>query len=268
MILSIKRLLFRWMPALAVGLTKLASRTKWVELTVVQAVAPSDQVAIDIGASWGLYTFLLCRCTKQVIAFEPNPEKAAYLKSFFERRNVTVHAVALSDRSGRAELIVPLAAPAFATIETTNPLSTASDRTTTRIEVPLRALNDYRLKNVGLVKIDVEGHELAVLLGASELLMQEKPILYVRIERRHNPQSFHRVFDLLFELSYQGYFCDERRLVDVKFFDFDRDQPVQNAKGSRIEGRYIYNFLFLPPSMIEVSLAALSRCGFEVQKLR
>ena len=89
--LSIKRLLFRWAPNLGVELAKLTSRPRRIELEVVEAVVPRGRLAIDIGASWGLYTFLLRRCANAVVAFEPNPEKAEYLNNLFQGTNVTVH---------------------------------------------------------------------------------------------------------------------------------------------------------------------------------
>ena len=79
-----------------------------------------------------------------------------------------------------------------------------------------------------------------MLSGAREILLRDKPILYVRIERRHNPIDFGRTFKLLAGLGYFGFFSDDaRQIVDLRSFDIDRDQPPENAKGSRIRGRYI-----------------------------
>jgi hypothetical protein len=43
-----------------------------------------------------------------------------------------------------------------------------------------------------------------------------------------------------------------------------RDQPPENVEGDRIKGRYIYNFLFLQPTDIDTSLAALRKAGLDV----
>jgi FkbM family methyltransferase len=263
-ILPIKRFLFRLVPSLGLELAKLTSRPRGIELDIVQAVVPHDRLAIDIGASWGLYTYLLRRCTSAVVAFEPNPEKAEYLRCLFRDSAVVVHQVALSDSSGEAELIVPLATSAFATIETKNPLWTATDVDAARIHVPRQTLTDFEFPQVGFMKIDVEGHEYAVLSGARELLLRDKPILYIRIERRHNPKEYERTFELLAHMGYSGFSSDGRRLVDVRTFEIERDQPPENVEGNRIKGRYIYNFLFLQPTDIDTSLAALSRAGFDV----
>jgi FkbM family methyltransferase len=39
---------------------------------------------------------------------------------------------------------------------------------------------------VGFIKIDVEGHELAVINGATTLLTTQRPLLLIEIEARHH----------------------------------------------------------------------------------
>lgn len=262
--LFIKRALFRFVPNLGIEFAKLTSRPRRFELRVVEAVVPQGALAIDIGASWGLYTVLLRQCTNTVAAFEPHPEKARYLTSVFRKKNVKVHSVALSDQQGETDLIVPHASSAFATIEPNNPLSETTG-STARIRVPLRTLNDFGFQNVGFIKIDVEGHEFSVLSGACKILLRDKPILYVRLERRHNPTGFERTVGLLAALGYRGFFWDAQLIVDLRSFNIDRDQPLDNAKGSRIKGRYIYCFLFLPATAIETTFIALKQAGFDVK---
>ena len=261
--LAAKRLLFQWAPTLALAVAKFMSRARRLELETVQAVVPRGRLAIDVGASWGLYTFLLQRCTNVVVAFEPNPEKAEYLSRIF-KKGVTIYPIALSDRSGKSELIVPLAASALATIEAANPLSAATDADIIRIKVPLSRLSEFELQNVGFIKVDVEGHELSVLSGAHDLLTRDNPILFIEIERRHNPDNFTRVFDLLFGLGYKAFVCDGRRVADFRFFNLDRDQPPANVEGGRIKGHYLFNFLFLPSMAIATASAGLRKAGFNL----
>lgn len=264
MILAVKRFVFWAAPNLGLALAKLTSRPRSVELKIVEAVAPRDRLAIDVGASWGLYTFLLQRCASAVVAFEPNPQKAKYLREFFRNSNVVVHQMALSDSPGEVELIVPAGASAFATIETKNPLWSMNEKVAARIRVTRQTLADFSFSPIGFVKIDVEGHEYSVLSGARALLLRDKPILYIRIERRHNPNEFGRTFKFLSDLDYCGYFSDGPRLTDIRFFAVERDQPPQNVDGDRFVGRYIYNFLFMPLSEIGDTFAKLRKAGFDV----
>ena len=53
-------------------------------------------------------------------------------------------------------------------------------------EVPLKTLDSYGLKACHLIKIDVEGMELAVLEGAKAVLDEHKPLLYVENDRAEN----------------------------------------------------------------------------------
>jgi len=55
--------------------------------------------------------------------------------------------------------------------------------------VPLRTLDSCGLKSCHLIKIDVEGMELAVLEGAVAVLAEHKPLLYVENDRAENSKA-------------------------------------------------------------------------------
>jgi FkbM family methyltransferase len=55
-------------------------------------------------------------------------------------------------------------------IEKLNSLEDVDDSKVFEIAVPTRRLDDYELDAVGFIKIDVEGHELAVLRGGTETI--------------------------------------------------------------------------------------------------
>jgi FkbM family methyltransferase len=56
-------------------------------------------------------------------------------------------------------------------------------------EVPLRTLDSYGLEACHLIKIDVEGMELAVLEGASSVLDEHQPLLYVENDRAEKSKA-------------------------------------------------------------------------------
>ena len=60
-------------------------------------------------------------------------------------------------------------------------------------EVELRTLDSYGFEDVAFIKIDVEGHEEAVLAGAGDTLVRAKPVLLIEIEERHNPGGLDRI---------------------------------------------------------------------------
>ena len=49
--------------------------------------------------------------------------------------------------------------------------------------VIMRQLDSYSLDNISIIKIDVQGFERKVLLGAKETIEKNKPIIYIEIEQ-------------------------------------------------------------------------------------
>ncbi|MBK9757265.1 MAG: FkbM family methyltransferase [Nannocystis sp.] len=79
-----------------------------------------------------------------------------------------VESCALSDRPGHTSMRVPFGSYGEvkfgrSTIEASNPLSHDNVAHIQQIQVELRTLDQYDLRGVGFIKIDVEGHEMAVL---------------------------------------------------------------------------------------------------------
>ncbi|GJF14849.1 hypothetical protein NGTWS1803_28480 [Mycolicibacterium cyprinidarum] len=71
---------------------------------------------------------------------------------------------------------------------------------------------DYDMKccgvrpaDVGFVKIDVEGAELEVLCGASDLLSIGRPVVYLETEPEWIERLGHSVGDVFNEMSRHGY---------------------------------------------------------------
>jgi hypothetical protein len=102
------------------------------------------------------------------------------------------------------------------TISAANSLGNAAFST---IEVPLRQLDDFALPSVGFIKIDLEGHEEDVLLGAQSLIARDRPSLMVKVEERHNPGSIERVTGFFQSRGYCGFFFDGSALRSIEMLD-------------------------------------------------
>jgi FkbM family methyltransferase len=50
---------------------------------------------------------------------------------------------------------------------------------TTEMPVHMQTLDSLGLVDVGFLKIDVEGHELAVLRGANETIAKNRPVVFM-----------------------------------------------------------------------------------------
>ena len=211
------------------------------ELPLLPALCRKDAIALDIGANEGFFSHYLLPLARSVVAFEPLPQMLARLRQIYAGK-MEIHGVIISDSEGQAELRYPAGGYMSATIAPTNSAALESGRVIETVFAPMKTLDSFGLTNVGFVKIDVEGHEEAVLRGGLNTLQREKPNLMIEIEERHAPGSLARVSKFLQNLGYSGFYLDENQLLPVARFDPQRDQIRQNGKVER----YINNFLFLP----------------------
>jgi FkbM family methyltransferase len=204
-------------------------------------VGPGDTV-VDVGAHKGVWTWHLARRVGRggrVLAFEPQPDLAAFLVRAFARTpQVTVETRALSDAAGEATLTVPVwgttAMAGHATLE-------GSGRQ--GLTVPLVPLDDFDLAPT-FVKVDVEGHEAAVLRGARRTVARHRPTLLLEIDRRGTDRAAQReqVVALVAEAGYRAnYLGGDGALHPVDLPDIL--DPAVALDG----GRAVYNFVFTAP---------------------
>ena len=148
----------------------------WEGSTVEYVAATCDRVRgfWDVGAHTGVYTLLVAAVNPaaHIRAFEPNPAVVPMLLGNLEANRLPediVEAAALSDVSGVAYLDVPFNVTA----------ATVGAR-----GIPIRAVRGDDVDDgspVDLVKIDVEGHELAVLQGMGGVLARCHPALIIEV---------------------------------------------------------------------------------------
>lgn len=144
------------------------------EPEVMQVFKPKQgEVITDIGAHIGTYTIRAAKAVGKeglVIALEPQPESFRLLNinvKSNELSNVIALRMAAYENDGTAIMHVSKDSSG-------NSLTRVPEEFTGEIEVPTITLNTivkrFCLKRVDWVKIDVEGAELAVLKGASNVL--------------------------------------------------------------------------------------------------
>lgn len=199
----------------------------------------NGSVVVDVGAWWGPWTYWLSRRAAEVWSFEPNPDLAAFLTGVVSP-NVRVENIALSDHSGTEALFAPEAVGRDALATLSNRNKEAGAR---RFEVQLRTLDDYRLKAVHFIKIDVEGHELEVLNGAEGTIRHCAPTLLIEIDQAFHERPIKRVFDWLLDRGYEGRFRRGGQWLPLGAFDVNEDQSTDRG-GMR--AAYINDFLFTP----------------------
>jgi FkbM family methyltransferase len=131
-------------------------------------------IAVDIGANVGIWTVLLARHPKvaQVLAFEPSNENLFFLQKNIARNHLTekveVIQKAVSSHSGNV-IFNDSGSGATKRIDLTG--STVVEAVVLDEIVGLR--------KIGLIKIDVEGHEPSVLNGSWRTLESSEPFLFI-----------------------------------------------------------------------------------------
>lgn len=154
---------------------------------VLQALRPhvaADAWCFDVGANIGLYSLGLSALAPRgrVLAFEPSPGSAEFLTTNVRRNhvdNVEVFVTAVADHEGTIAFHdVPFFTAGSFTAEEGSWLG--SDAVgSTLVRVPCTTLDafveDHAVERVDVLKIDVEGAELAVLEGGVETLAAHRP---------------------------------------------------------------------------------------------
>lgn len=215
------------------------------EISYLLRTIKRGATVVDVGAHKGGYTFWMHKAAGpqgRVIAFEPQSKGAQLLQVLFSGTNVQVEHKALSNSIGHKDLYIQpqkFVVSFEASLENKYPEATAE-----RIETT--TLDHYCTRQrvtPSFIKIDVEGHEENVLLGAIRMLQEARPVLLVECEVRHSgPGAMQRLFDFLEDLHYKGFFYRKGRRIPLEAFDPQQDQRPEQA-GTR---HYVNNFYFEP----------------------
>jgi len=134
----------------------------------------SGMTVVDVGANIGYFTLLAARLVGEkgkVFAFEPEPENYALLTKNIEindYKNVTAMQKAASNKTGQVELFLDKVQTTTHTI-----LRVRGETCEESIAVDAVSLDEFfkgKERLIDVIKIDVEGAEMLVLLGMTKIL--------------------------------------------------------------------------------------------------
>jgi FkbM family methyltransferase len=162
------------------------------ELRFLQSVLRPGDRFFDVGANIGVYSLVAAERGAQVMAFEPQPEVADLLERNVAGNGVgdlvEVHRVAVGATSGTVRFTAGIGLVGHC-IPDDDALASSrqgfyTGRSSELISVPMTTIDAVAGSGrVTALKIDVEGFEFDVLLGARELLVRRR-VGYVQFERR------------------------------------------------------------------------------------
>jgi len=161
--------------------------------------------ALDIGAYTGLYALVAAKAGADAYAFEPNPEVFARLQENIDTNRllcVSAYLIALSDHEGRASMALS---------KTTR--LTSGGKITEGTDTVLATVDGFNFDNVTAIKIDVEGHECAVLRGAIDTIRRYAPLI---ITEALNDEALQDQAAILKPLGYVPAPADEWNVIWLK----------------------------------------------------
>jgi FkbM family methyltransferase len=176
-----------------------------VTSAVTLTVKPGMTV-IDIGAHIGYYSLLFAKCvgpTGRVFSFEPLPENLAMLRRNVQLNrlsNVQCFASALFSSKRELSLAVPDESP------NSGDGSVIHDRGRKHILVSAITLDSFCASGKiqpDVLKMDIEGAEYDVLVGARDTISRCRPKLLIELHHFDGNRAAHPVPDLLSGWGYQ-----------------------------------------------------------------
>ncbi|MGK0297222.1 MAG: FkbM family methyltransferase [Gammaproteobacteria bacterium] len=196
-------------------------KKKETELLLLPYLIDKNKDAIDVGANTGLYTYFLSNLAKNVYAFEPHTNLATFLDKA-TKKNVTVINKALSN----TQAILPFYIPVTGTRKHLN-IASLNENIKNNYQcvtekIQTITLDELRYKNIGFIKIDVEGHELLVLKGAINTIKDQKPTILIEIlDIKDNPE-LHPTIKFLIPLGYEIFVMQNEQLKHINNVDHKR----------------------------------------------
>lgn len=187
-----------------------------VEMRYLPQLVDSSHIAIDVGANKGVYSYALAKYVKHVYCFEPISELCDYLGNY-KTDKLTIINSALSDGEGRLVLNIPKRDGRQVTTRAS--LVRSSDGELR--EVNVERLDSHGFENVGFIKIDVEGAEEKVVIGAIETIKRYKPVLLIEMfYTNYQGERCSEIFNFLVGLGYKPILITSSGpvLCDAKLF--------------------------------------------------
>jgi FkbM family methyltransferase len=164
-----------------------------VTLMLARRLARDTGRFIDAGANIGYYSLMLAaeRPDLEIVAFEPHPDLHRLLRANIAANGfsrIRAEAIALSGRTGTGVFHLSRSHMS-ASLEPDFDAKHAG-----RVEVPVTTLDDYLAARGGptapfLLKLDVEGHEPALLAGAERTLHQVRPEIIAEASADYPPAT-------------------------------------------------------------------------------
>lgn len=227
-----------------------AARYRWklnrAEIAEMLGRLPLGGTAVDVGGHKGAYTYWMARRVGPrgtVLTVEPQPGMVELLHASVPsgwKHRVHIIEAAASDHAGQAVMKVRPHSSHGATLDEFEEGAQFASLAVRLVTID-QIVNDARCERVDFIKIDAEGHEIAVLRGAMSSVARFKPALLIESEARTHDGTNEHLLTLDGMLSphgYRGRFHDGTRWRPLS----ELDVSIHQQYG---KGHYCNNLLFV-----------------------
>lgn len=165
-------------------------------------------LALDVGANIGNHACYFQSIFSKVIAFEPNEVILPLLHLNSKSvPNIEVREVALGERNESIDICYSYTNIGSGSIIRNNECNNSKHQI-----VKVETLDGQGLKNVGFIKIDVEGNELSVLKGGVKLISESMPIIAFEQNAIEIQDGSSKTIDYLRVLGYEFFEIQHQRV--------------------------------------------------------
>lgn len=189
----------------------------------IEIFLPQNGTFVDIGSNWGHHAFSSAiHKNAEVVIFEPNPLVFSDVENICKDLNIAknrfeLHNIGLSNFTGEITLEQKYFESGLASIDpkfislrdhlALNILYKAAGIKALSYTTKVTTLDACNLKGASVIKIDAEGVELEILLGARETIKKFRPVII--FEYHSNDLTlFQKFSDFFVALSYNIYQAD------------------------------------------------------------
>lgn len=187
----------------------------------------------DIGSNVGLRSVYALSENRPTVLFDPNPEVSKISKQMIvlnDYKSYKIEQSGVSDIEGQLNFYIS----SSAYMSSFDKEHAAKDKIVAEMKIPVTTMNLYLKAHPQfepkIVKIDVEGFEINVLKGASDMLQNNKPALLIEIlDTTTNRKD---ILEFLASYNYEAYYLFNK--AEGMLEKADATNPKQN-----------HNYLFI-----------------------
>jgi len=173
-------------------------------IDLAASLCSARRTFVDVGACYGLITKQMASLAERVVAFEPNSEILACLQKNTEALpNVEIFNYGLSNAQEQRRLVL-FGNDGRSTYRGMPIETLLKHKSTFRVQgTETITLDSLGLKDVDLIKMDVEGHEKSVLQGSFRTIAHSKPVIIA--EQKEGVEGSRFIPRALSLLGYQAH---------------------------------------------------------------